>query len=221
VNEPAASRLDRQNISLASALAVEPVQRISVAAAGTQAVGGPSIAPSLSRDGRFVTFDSFATNLVPGDTNGKADVFVYDRQLRQTSRVSIASDGTQGNNHSIASDISADGRYVAFLSAATNFVDGTTAGAVFVHDRQTGVTERVSAPVTRCWPTLNYAESTLRSDQVAISDDGRFVAYVSGGLIDGDVFVYDRQLRVTEAISHWSILGLTVAPETTVGRTWR
>jgi Tol biopolymer transport system component len=146
-----------------------------------------------------VVFDSFATNLVPGDTNEKADVFVYDRQLGQTSRVSIASDGTEGNHHSMASDISADGRYVAFFSLATSLPGGTTAGAVFVHDRQTGVTERVSAPGT--WPTYNHFISTLRSDQLAISDDGRFVAYVSGGLIYNGVLLYDRQLQVTEAIS--------------------
>ena len=199
----AGSRLDSHRESLASSLTFGSLQRVSVASGAVQAVGGGSIAPSLSGNGRFVAFDSAATNLVSGDTNGRRDVFVYDRQLGQTERVSIASNGAQGNDHSIMADISADGRYVAFLSLATNLVTGSTnsAGAVFVRDRQTGVTERVSVPNTQCWPTANYAESILRNDQVAISDNGRFVAYVSGGLMYSEVLLYDRQLHSTETIS--------------------
>ena len=81
-----------------------------------------------------------------GDTNGAIDVFVHDRQTGQTTRVSVASDGTQGNDHSFVSSLSADGRYVAFTSLASNLVAGDTNGTsdAFVHDRQTGQTTRVS-----------------------------------------------------------------------------
>src|SRR5207249_9086747 len=89
---------------------------------------------------------STATNLVAGDTNGKTDVFVHDRQTGITERVSVASDGTQGNNASSYPALSADGRFVAFDSDATDLVAGDTNGTtdVFVHDRQTATTERVS-----------------------------------------------------------------------------
>ncbi|MCZ7669549.1 MAG: hypothetical protein M5U34_21410 [Chloroflexi bacterium] len=73
---------------------------------------------SISVDGRYVTFDSDASNLVSDDTNNRSDVFVYDRQTGQTSRISITSDGTQGDNSSWSPSISADGRYVAFESTA-------------------------------------------------------------------------------------------------------
>src|SRR5207249_383144 len=103
-------------------------------------------APALSADGRFVAFQSDATNLVAGDTNGATDVFVHDRQTGTTERVSVASGGSQGNGFSAGPVLSADGRFVAFHDTATNLVAGDTNGAtdVFVHDRQTGTTERVS-----------------------------------------------------------------------------
>src|SRR5207248_10403700 len=90
-----------------------------------------------------------ATNLVPGDTNGVADVFVHDRQTRITERVSIDSAGNQANSASTYSAISADGPFVAFVSTATNLVPGDTNGGhdVFVHDRRTGTTDRASLGV--------------------------------------------------------------------------
>src|SRR5207245_10503824 len=115
---------------------------------GNGSSGGVSVAlpPALWADGRFVAFVSFATNLVAGDTNGATDVFVHDRQTGTTERVSVASDGTESNAASLGSALSADGRFVAFQSDATNLVAGDTNGAtdVFVRDRQTGMTERVS-----------------------------------------------------------------------------
>ncbi|NIR01347.1 MAG: hypothetical protein GTN78_14305, partial [Gemmatimonadales bacterium] len=77
-----------------------------------------SFAPAMSADGRWVAFLSGATNLVAGDTNGAQDVFVHDRVTGQSERVSVASDGTQAMSESLAPCISADGRYVAFLSSA-------------------------------------------------------------------------------------------------------
>src|SRR5437660_497094 len=124
--------------------------RVSVASDGTEG-NDVSLGSALSADGRFVAFDSAATNLVAGDTNGTTDVFVHDRQTGTTERVSVASGGgTQGNGKSggffAFPALSADGRFVAFQSDATNLVAGDTNGTtdVFVHDRQTATTERVS-----------------------------------------------------------------------------
>jgi hypothetical protein len=90
--------------------------------------------PSISSDGRWVAFGSQATNLVPGDTNNSYDVYVHDRFNGVTDRVSIASDGSQANGDSLTPSISADGRYVAFFSGATNLVtDPTSQFGVFVH----------------------------------------------------------------------------------------
>ncbi len=102
--------------------------------------------PSISGDGRYVAFESVARALVNGDTNNQRDVFVRDRVAATTQRVSVATNGTQGNSWSFAPSVSADGRYVAFTSGASNLVAGDTNGAddVFVHDRQTRTTQRVS-----------------------------------------------------------------------------
>ena len=112
--------------------------RVSVSSTGAQA-GGDSGRdfPSVSADGRYVAFDSYAANLVPGDTNGTSDVFVRDLRAGTTSRVSVSSTGAQPNGRSGVPSVSADGRYVAFTSGAANLVPGDTNGAfdVFVRDR--------------------------------------------------------------------------------------
>jgi Tol biopolymer transport system component len=158
----------------------------------------------LSADGRYVVFASYASNLVSGDTNDAADIFVRDRQTGQTSRVSIASDGTQGADHSLLPSISADGRYVAFFSYASNLVSGDTNGYpdVFVHDRQTGQTTRVSV-------ASDGAQGNEGSGEPSLSADGRFVAFASnatnlvGGDTNGyaDVFVHDCQTGETGRVS--------------------
>jgi Tol biopolymer transport system component len=107
--------------------------RISVARDGGEA-DGDSHVTSLSPDGRFVLFDSDASNLVPGDTNGTSDVFLYDRKTRTTQRVSVSSTGRQGNGFSAGGVISADGSVIAFRSSATNLVKGFSDG-VFVRTR--------------------------------------------------------------------------------------
>src|SRR5881296_2513689 len=119
--------------------------RVSVASGGTEG-DDASLGSALSADGRFVAFDSAATNLVTGDTNGVSDVFVHDRQTGTTERVSVASDGTESNAASLGSALSADGRFVAFQSDATDLVASDTNGVtdVFVSDRKTGMNERVS-----------------------------------------------------------------------------
>jgi Tol biopolymer transport system component len=107
---------------------------------------GHSFEPALSAGGRFVAFWSCADNLVPGDTNGFIDVFVRGRQTGTTRRVSIGPGGVQANGRSNSPTISADGRFVAFFSGASNLVPGDTNGSddIFVRDRQRGATEQVS-----------------------------------------------------------------------------
>ncbi len=172
-------------------------RRVSVAGDGTQANHG-SHAPAISADGRYVTFASVASNLVPGDTNHTGDVFVRDLRSGTTRRVSVAGNGAQGNHSSYGSAISADGRYVAFLSDASNLVPGDTNGAsdVFVRDRRSGTTRRVSV-------AGNGTQGNLDSGDQAISADGRYVAFDSyaSNLVPGDtndnqdVFVRDLKRR--------------------------
>jgi Tol biopolymer transport system component len=100
-------------------------RRVSVGPGGQQANGG-SFSPAISADGRFVAFTSHASNLVPGDTNGADDVFVRDRKLQVTRRVSVGPGGQQANNNSYLPAVSADGRFVAFWSLAGNLVAGDT-----------------------------------------------------------------------------------------------
>ena len=113
----------------------EMAELISVATDGGQA-NDDSVLSSVSADGRFVAFQSLASNLVQGDTNGMADVFVRDRQLQRTWRVSVNSSGAQSNGHSGAPVISADGRFVAFQSSASNLVANDSNGQldVFIHE---------------------------------------------------------------------------------------
>lgn len=126
-----------QTLLLPGVVRAGETTRVSVASDGMQG-NGLSLNPSISGDGRYVAFWSGANTLVPGDTNGNADIFVHDRQTGQTTRVSVASDGTQENGGSEELSISADGRSVAFDSGATNLVPGDTNSSadIFVHDRE-------------------------------------------------------------------------------------
>ena len=110
--------------------------RVSVATGGTQA-NHHSFEAAISADERYVAFTSQANNLVGNDNNEVWDIFVHDRQTSQTERVSVASSGSEGDGNSHAPDISADGRYVAFSSFATNLVatDTNNVADVLVHDR--------------------------------------------------------------------------------------
>jgi Tol biopolymer transport system component len=150
--------------------------RASVDSSGAQSNGASGMHGedlSFSSDGRFLAFDSDASNLVPGDTNGVLDVFVHDLQTGATSRVSVDSAGVQGNNGSAWPSISADGRYVAFASSATNLVPGDTnqTDDIFLYDRQTGTT----SPVTAVGGLPGFW-----SDLPALSPDGSHVAWMAG-----------------------------------------
>jgi hypothetical protein len=180
-------------------------ERVSVASNGDQANGG-SYGAAVSDDGRFVAFVSLASDLVPGDTNAVADVFVHDRQTRAITRMSRSSAGAQGNAESGPKPgISADGRYVAFTSAADNLVEGDSNAVpdVFVHDRVTGETVRASV-------ANDGAQADAGSRGIpAMSADGRLVAFVSraSNLVPGDtnslddVFVRDLRSGKTERVS--------------------
>jgi Tol biopolymer transport system component len=178
-------------------------RRISVGPGGQQANGG-SLEPAISADGRFVAFQSVASNLVPGDTNRTWDVFVRDRVAQVTRRVSVGSGGQQGNGDSYNTAITADGRFVAFTSDASNLVPGDTNGRldVFLRDRVAQLTRRVSVGA-------GGKQANDHSEQPAISADGRFVAFrsLASNLAAGDtniawdVFVRDRRLQVTRRVS--------------------
>ena len=178
--------------------------RASVDSNGDEA-DGDSWTAAISADGRFVVFSSDADDLVANDTNQKTDVFVHDLQAGTTVRVSVDSSGNEGDRASNNVAISADGRFVAFTSHATNLVPGDANNAtdVFVHDLAGGTTERVSVDSAG-----NEADAESPGD-VALSADGRFVAFQSAAdnLVakDGnaavDVFVHDRATRTTERAS--------------------
>jgi dipeptidyl aminopeptidase/acylaminoacyl peptidase len=175
---------------------------VSLATDGSQA-NRSSEAPSISADGRYVTFFSDAANLVANDTNDCDDVFLRDRQTEQTTRVSVASDGSQANDCSSYHSISADGRYIAFQSWADNLTSGddNETSDIFVYDRQTGQTVCASKPFLK---TGNGGSWTP-----AISGDGRFVAFNSEAtdLVVGDtnnsqdIFLYNMQTAEISRVS--------------------
>lgn len=99
-------------------------ERVSVASDGMPG-DGSSIGSAISADGRYVVLGSDASNLVPGDDNHWTDIFVRDRQSGRTWRVSVASDGTEGDDNAGVAAISADGRYVAWYSFASTWSSET------------------------------------------------------------------------------------------------
>ena len=179
--------------------------RVSVDSSGAEA-NGDSFAPAISADARFVTFSSSASNLVTGDANGADDIFVRDRQAGTTTRVSVAPGGAEANGGSYSPSISSDGRYVAFLSDASNLVAADTNAQrdVFVFDRQTGTT--VNASVNSFGEQAN-----LDSVTPALSGSGQFVAFSSfaDNLVQvdtnesSDVFVRDLQAQTTTRVSEY------------------
>jgi Tol biopolymer transport system component len=192
-----------------AAVTLNAVTRESVTNAGVQG-NGDSAFPDISADGRFVAFESAAGNFVSGDTNGNFDIFVKDRQTGAITRVSTSPTGGQANSNSFTPSISADGRFVAFQSFATNLLPNTSNcianGCIFVKDRTTGAL--VQADVA----TSGQANGASGSPD--ISGDGRFVAFQSAAtnLVAGDanghidIFVRDLQANTTVLAS---VLGTT------------
>ncbi|WP_161962321.1 TolB family protein [Nocardioides speluncae] len=193
------------------ALSVKPpfTERVSVATSGAQANNGITSEPAISRTGRYVAFHSQAKSLVAGDTNAAYDVFVRDRRTGSTTRVSVASDGSEGNRDSLQPSISADGRYVAFRSLAGNLVKGYTdrchgpCWESYVHDRRSGRTQRVSVD------SDGREGDGHSAGRPSISPDGRYVAFTSDArnLVadDGngleDAFLHNRRTGRTVRVS--------------------
>ena len=183
------------------------IERISLGSSGEQG-NGASSRPTISDNGRFVAFVSAASNLVEDDTNNEDDIFVYDRETGLITRVSVDSQGNEANRDSEFPSISSDGRFVAFASRASNLVEEDTNGEsdIFVHDRETGETTRVSVDSDG---NQGYDfGSGDGSEHPAISGNGRFVAFDSTFFNltaeDGDyrgIFVHDRQTKETTLIS--------------------
>lgn len=184
---------------------------VSVNKAGTGSASGFSYTPTISSDGRYVAFVSTASDLVANDVTRDTDIFVRDRQTGTTELISINRAGTSsGNGQSDFSAISSDGRYVLFMSYATDLVaesdaTGIFGADVFVRDRQTGMTRLVSINSAG---TSSGAESSLSAK---ITPDGRYVAFlsyahdlaadVSDVNDDLDVFVRDMQTATTTLVS--------------------
>jgi Tol biopolymer transport system component len=187
----------------APAPAAAATQRVSVSSSEVEG-NGLSIRSRLSADGRFVAFQSAATNLVSGDTNAKVDVFLRDRQTGTTQRVSVGAGGAQANNSSEVEGISANGRLVLFESNASNLVPGDTnsRGDVFLRDRQTGTTERVSV-------RQGGGQIGGVSFAAGMSADGRFIGFATkvANVVPGDtngqndMFVLDRQTGSVARVS--------------------
>jgi Tol biopolymer transport system component len=179
------------------------VTRLSTAPGGVEA-NGASGQPAISADGRFVAFASSASNLVSGDTNGHPDIFVRELSTGSMTRVSVGPGGAQSNGISLDPVLSADGRFVAFSSSATNLVASDTNATqdIFVHDRQTGATSRVSV-------SSAGAQGNSLSRTPDISADGRLVVFRSdaSNLVAGDtnetsdIFVRDRNTSTTTRVS--------------------
>jgi Tol biopolymer transport system component len=168
--------------------------RVSEYTGGFQAEGD-SLRPAISADGRYVAFDSDAWNLVWGDTNDVFDVFVHDRLTGYTTRVSIDDSGGQSDGGSFRPSLSANGRYVAYYSDASNLVAGDLNGSsdVILFDRSSGAARRVSV-------VGGGGEANNSSLRPVLSGDGRLVVFESdaSNLVAGDsnqftdIFVHDR-----------------------------
>jgi len=179
------------------------IQRISLGS-NTIAGNNSSYNPSSSADGRYIVFASAANNLISGDTNGVDDIFLHDSQTGTTIRVSVDSNGNQTNNSSSFPTISADGRYVVFVSDASNLVSSDTNGLkdIFVHDTQTGTTTRGSVD-------SNATQSNSNSRYPDISADGRYIVFESSAsnLVSNDtnslsdIFLHDNQTGITARVS--------------------
>lgn len=180
---------------------------------------GASCAPRLSANGRFVVFESKATNLVPHDGNERTDIFVFDLESRSTRRVSVAFDGSGANGDCFQPTISADGRRVAFLSTATNLVHDDTNGCadVFVRDLTTQETFRASI-------THDGKQSNAPSGAPFLTPDGRTVVFQSAAsnLVPGDtngksdIFVHNlaaaQTLRITMGFDGSEANGDSICP---------
>jgi flagellin-like hook-associated protein FlgL len=152
-----------------SSLASSSYEMVSVSSSGVQG-DGDSVGASMSADGRYIVFTSRATNLVSGDTNGVDDIFLRDRVTNTTTRISTDSSGVQSNGGSFSASISPNGRYVTYISGATNLVAGDTNGVndVFLKDLTTGQTVRMSTSSTNVQANNESFNPTFSGDSTAV-----------------------------------------------------
>lgn len=185
-------------------LTAQQIIRVPMDTQGTYAING--LFPSIAADGSIVTCDTNDARLVPDDTNGVDDVFAIDLDTRTGRRVSVNSEGEQGNGPSSWSFVSDNGRFVAFESDASNLVTDDTNNErdIFVYDRQADGIERVSLAGD------GTQQNGFDTERASISADGRYVAFQSdasnlSATTDSngthDVFVYDRQTRTIQRVS--------------------
>jgi len=184
-------------------LSAATTELISLTSAGVQA-NSTSLNASISGDGRYVVFQSWASNLVPNDLNGWQDVFLRDRQLGTTICLSVDASGTPGNGFSTNPRISTDGNFIAFTSSSNNLIGSDTNNLpdVFVYDRILANLELGSRDT-------NGVQASAASGFPSLSADGRFLAFesVSNNLVSGDtnnssdIFLHDRQTGTTERVS--------------------
>lgn len=181
------------------------VEKISINGSN-QNPNGDSSNPKISANGRYIAYQSAATDLVIGDTNGRIDVFVYDLDLNTTQKVSVSTDGVQANADCVVSDISWDGRYVLFTSTANNLdMDTNTAKDLFIRDTQLGTTELITKN------SNGIQDPSLVVDgSISMTKDNRYVSFAHpGSSLDqselvhtwSHVFVRDLQLGTTVRVS--------------------
>ncbi|MFJ8645868.1 TolB family protein [Streptomyces sp. NPDC093546] len=172
-------------------------ERVTLTSTGAQAAKG-SLGGSMSADGRYVTLVSHSADLVPGDTNGITDVFVRDRQTGTVERLNLTPSGGQSKTPAYDPEISPDGRYVAFKSAAADLVAGDTNGKddFFIRDRQTRTTRKITGTVP---------DFSLFS--VSFSPDSRYAGYAAGG-----IHLYDLQSGTLTRVGPWrdDVYGVTL-----------
>ncbi len=187
-------------------LANDTIRRVSVSSLNVQA-DKSSTTPTISADGRYVSFSSSATSLVLNDNNAKADVFRHDLQTGTTIRITLDPTGGASNGGVTGTNqpaLSSDGRFVIYTSDADNLVAGDTNGVrdIFVYDHQSGSTERVSV-------SSAGVQGDQSATQATITPDGRYVSFISASstLVSGktttipDVFIRDLQTGTTERVS--------------------
>jgi len=222
---------DDRTIVVIDPAALPPTEtiRVSTTSASAQALGGSSDM-EVTPDGRYVAFQSYATNLVSNDTNNKPDIFVKDLITGTVDRVSVGTGGVEATglgNGSNTPSISADGRFVSFYSDMDNLAPGSAAflERLYVRDRVSGVTELITQNTTnsgnksslsgdgRYLAYATLAGFSVRDRQLGgtdqvfpgrsgrISENGRFIAYVGWNGVNSNISVYDRQTGVTEVVS--------------------
>ena len=179
-------------------------ERVSISSSGEQGNdNSPYMGISISADGRYVAFDSSASNLIPEDTNAHNDSFVRDRVNNTTERVSISTTGEQGNGEGLCPSISANGRYITFICGSDNFIASDANGwtyDIYVRDRLNATTELVSK-------SSSGIQANQESIYPTISADGRYIAFRSyatnldASSVSAGIYVRDLENQTTERIS--------------------